>query len=179
MTAMVETLPLIIAGPILRRCTQQQFTVWLMFSREPEAIHLSLNTDDATLYDQTLSGDAVKTVQVGERAFITLLHLNFDEKLPQDQLIQYQLTFTDAGKQYSLGELIPDLLYAERKHPDFVIKSHLTKVIHGSCRKPHSGCDDALGQLDNLIQENLDDVVDRPDTMQWRYIQLYNIQSVV
>jgi len=173
MTAMVETLPLIIAGPILRRCTQQQFTVWLMFSREPEAIHLSLNTDDATLYDQTLSGDAVKTVQVGVRAFITLLHLSFDEKLPQDQLIQYQLTFTDAGKQYSLGELIPDLLYAERQHPDFVIKSHLTKVIHGSCRKPHSGCDDALGQLDNLIQENLDDVIDRPDTMIMSGDQIY------
>ena len=171
---MPTALPLILAGPILRHCTPKVFTVWLALSKLPDTIRLTLTTDSGeVLFDQPLTDEQYKSVRLGKKAYIVLLSITPEEVLPQETFIDYQLNFELDGKSHTLTELPLEILYPNQKRPSFILRSQLKKVIHGSCRKPHSRSADALVQLDTQIANHLNDVNERPDLIIMSGDQVY------
>lgn len=171
---MPKALPLILAGPILRHCTPREFTVWLALSKLPDTIRLTLSTDSGgVLFDKPLTDAQYKSVRLGKKAYIVLLNITPEETLPQDTFLDYQLSFELDGKSHTLTELSPEILYPDQERPGFILRSQLKKVIHGSCRKPHSHSADALAQLDNQIANSLNDTDERPDLLIMSGDQIY------
>lgn len=171
---MPKALPLILAGPVLRKCTKDCFTVWLALSQRPESIKLTLSAEsDGVLFDQILTEAQYQSVRIGKKAFIVLLSINPDTPFPQDTFLDYQIGFEVDGQSKTLTELLPELCYDKQERPGFYLRSHLKKVIHGSCRKPHSESKDALAELDQQIAKHLLDEQERPDLIIMSGDQIY------
>ena len=171
---MPKPLPLILAGPILRNCTQDTFTVWLALSQLPESIQLTLEAESGgVVFNQPLTDEQYQSVRLGKKAYIVLLSITPEESFPQDTFFEYQLSFEVDGQSKTLTELMPNLTYTDQTRPGFYLRSHLKKVIHGSCRKPHSESDDALVQLDQQIAHHLKDEQERPDLIIMSGDQIY------
>jgi len=176
LSSLPEDVPLILAGPILRRLTPRCLTLWLA-TREPIALHLSLFRlgHDSPFFSAPLIGDALRQVQLGARAYIQFINLHLAHALPVDQVIEYDLQIrTDGGEdEASLGQLLPHLRYPETRRPSFVVKSRLDNLLHGSCRKPHAACPDALLRVDEVVQRTLNDARARPALLMLTGDQIY------
>jgi hypothetical protein len=57
--------------------------------------------------------------------------------------------------------------------PDFVIKDRVDRLIHGSCRRPHSSAADGLVRADELLLETRGDSEKRPALMLMTGDQIY------
>ena len=142
---MMQPLPVVVAGPIVRRVTADKCYVWLVSSVSDD-ISLSLH-----LADGALSGASdCQSVQVGERAFVHLLSFNSENSFPENRRIQYNLHFTNSDYQQCWHSSLQQLLYSNCTSLHFHYTSSPTTILHGSCRKPHFHDDDALAQVDTL-----------------------------
>ena len=81
-------LPLVLAGPVLRRLEPQRLAIWLVATQplQPEFI---LPASEATVDCQV--------VPVGQHAFIHLLDIHFDNALPRNQQLDYDLLINGQG----------------------------------------------------------------------------------
>lgn len=160
--------PLVIAGPILRHTTRQSFTVWLVTSESvsPDLI--------VHMQEQVCEGDTSREqIQIGERAFINLVTFTPQQPLSTEQLITYDLKFTDAEQQASWQDTLSTLLYAGQRTLNFWVPNTLSNVLHGSCRKPHHHADDSLLRVDELIAQEMAGGQKRPDMMIMTGDQIY------
>ena len=148
--------------------------MWLALSQLPESIQLTLEAESGNVvFDQPLTDKQYQSVRLGNKAYIVLLSITPEEALPQDSFFEYQISFNVDGQSKTLTELLPGLTYDGQARPGFILRSHLKKVIHGSCRKPHSPSEDALVQLDNQIAKHLHDKQERPDLIIMSGDQIY------
>ena len=148
--------------------------MWLALSQLPESIQLTLEAESGNVvFDQPLTDKQYQSVRLGNKAYIVLLSITPEEALPQDCFFEYQISFNVDGQSKTLTELLPSLTYDGQARPGFILRSHLKKVIHGSCRKPHSPSEDALVQLDNQIAKHLHDKQERPDLIIMSGDQIY------
>lgn len=142
-----DTLPAVIAGPLLRRLEPQRLVLWLMGTRElvlTLTLHIAGQTRSIVL-DQ----GQCQTVAVGHDAVIHLIDVPLDDALPQDEVIGYDLLIDSLG----IAEWAPHLLYADAQYPSFVLHSRIHQLVHGSCRKPHHHADEGLLCVDRLLAE--------------------------
>ena len=142
-----DTLPALLAGPLLRRLEPQRLVLWLMGSRElvlTLTLHIAGQTRSIVL-DQ----GQCQTVAVGRDAVIHLIDVPLDDALPQDEVIGYDLLIDSLG----IAEWAPHLLYADAQYPSFVLHSRIHQLVHGSCRKPHHHADEGLLCVDRLLAE--------------------------
>ncbi|MBY4675321.1 alkaline phosphatase D family protein [Marinobacterium arenosum] len=146
------TLPDILAGPIVRRLSQQQLALWLVGSR-PLTIRAELyRPGDAEPFQSTpLEPANTELIAVGERAYIHLIRLPFDQPLDAGCLFEYDLRLDTAEGERGLADLQPWLLYDGQQRPSLMLKSRLDRLLHGSCRKPHYPGEDALLQADRQL----------------------------
>lgn len=142
-----DSLPAVLAGPLLRRLEPQRLVMWLVGSR-PLTLTLRLPGHDYLLNEQQC-----QVVAVGRNAFIHLIDLPLDDALPCDVAIAYDLLIDG---QQGIAEWAPHLLYADRSLPDFVLRSTIEQLLHGSCRKPHHAADEGLLCADRLLAANPD-----------------------
>lgn len=167
----ITELPLVLAGPILRRTEAKQVTVWLVL-KEARSLNLSI-------YETTNRGASIgKLVFQGQRETIALgKHLHIvaitarpctDVLLQAGTIYAYNIYQANGDRASLLDELQSynqSLSYFAHHLPTFVLPpqdlNHL-KIIHGSCRKPHGGGRDTLQTLDNLIKYGADSPNDRP-----------------
>lgn len=165
-----SSLPLALAGPILRRMTTQRLTIWLA-TREPVALTLTLLPINAK--PVTVSSTAIEqhshTLRAGEHLFFHLLDIPLDRPLPQGVWIQYdlQLTSLDSKSQpqgQALGwqDWADQLNYPQQNGPGFVIAPNIRHILHGSCRKPHFDSADGLVTADADLAQQVS---------QWRDIE--------
>nr|WP_086940013.1 alkaline phosphatase D family protein [Thaumasiovibrio occultus] len=149
------TLPLIIAGPILRRVTQHEFSLWLA-TTAPISGELLLQTvqhqldHQQTAHQHRLSlVDVAEQIQIGERAWVVLIHAQCE--LPLDT----ELTYDVVLPQGLLSALVP----TAHNQAGFVFRvaSRVHYLLHGSCRALHDPCDDALATIGN-------DIADKPSS---------------
>ncbi|AZL67915.1 alkaline phosphatase D family protein [Pseudomonas oryziphila] len=133
-------LPLVLAGPVLRRLEPQRLAIWLVGSQPllPEFV-LGYPGITPSLHCTTLA--------VGARAFVHLLDIHFDRPLPCDIALEYDLLINGQG----ISDWAPHLLYPGATRPDFVLRERLDQVLHGSCRKPHHPAADGLLCADRLL----------------------------
>ena len=140
-------LPPVLVGPLLRRLEPTRLVLWLVGSR---ALPLTLRLQGV---DISLDAGQRTVIPVGTHAFIHLIDVPLDAALPCDTLIEYDLLITDAdGTQSGILEWAPHLLYGEAQCPNFVLRSRIDQLLHGSCRKPHHSAADGLLCVDRLLE---------------------------
>ncbi len=131
-------LPLVLAGPVLRRLEPQRLAIWLVGSQPLQP---------ALVIDGTATVEC-QVVPIGRHAYIHLLDVHFAQPLPSNVELDYDLLIDDLG----IAEWAPHLLYPGRQRPSLVLRDRLDHLLHGSCRKPHHPAADGLLCADRLLQ---------------------------
>ncbi|RJG51327.1 alkaline phosphatase D family protein [Motilimonas pumila] len=173
------SLPLVLAGPILRRITSQRLTIWLATT---EPVEVALNLQPVGAEPSTIDNAAMMKnshqLRAGEHLFFYLLDIPLASTLPTQVWINYDLQLTpknqvttsqgsssEAKSSQGWQDWAGQLNYPEQNSPGFVIAPNVSHMLHGSCRKPHfdSGdglviADDALTQLIHQWQAQPSDI---------------------
>ena len=161
---MVER-PDIIAGPILRRVTENRVCVWLASSK-PLNLKLSIHNTESECIGYS---DNHPSQQLGKYLWLSLFEAwpTQDQVFPKDELLYYQLCNADTNEPIDLQAVSLD----GHDSPSFFIPSQLTVMAHGSCRKPHGEAlndkgkelhIDALSLLSGQLDKNSKDLSLRP-----------------
>ncbi|MEZ5581837.1 MAG: alkaline phosphatase family protein [Candidatus Competibacteraceae bacterium] len=164
-------LPLIIAGPIIRRLTTEHMVLWLVAS-QPLRATFELYQSDTRIGEQPVN-EQDHCVRIGERAFIHLIDYHPDQALPTDCRLEYDLCVATEQGEQRLKDLLPQLLYDGETRPSLVLKTRLDNLLHGSCRKPHHPGADALARVDDVLAETVTDLPNRPAVLIMSGDQIY------
>ncbi|PTQ00401.1 hypothetical protein [Vibrio sp. ZF 223] len=172
-----SSLPLLLAGPILRKTTATEVVIWLATS-SPLIGRAELYVNETDLVEEigqsnveqdqpfyTSSLEEHDSIQVGTHAWVTLIRLQ--GQFPTNTLLEYDI-HTDSG---SLKELAPHLVYNGKSHVEFKISTSADYILHGSCRNPHHPSKDSLVAADNKVAEQT--VAERPDMLMMSGDQIY------
>ncbi|MFY0678597.1 MAG: alkaline phosphatase family protein [Neptuniibacter sp.] len=166
-----DSLPFIIAGPILRRVLPDQMVIWLVTSA-PLYAELSIYEGQENLI-QADCADYLETVQVGTHAYVNLINFRPGQNLPVDTWLNYELSCNVDGQKQNLQQLLPHLIYSGEERPGFVIKTQIDQILHGSCRKPHHAGPDALLQVDKVLADSCNKAQSRPALLMMTGDQIY------
>src|SRR5690242_9802567 len=190
-----KSLPLILAGPMLRRVEPRSVTVWVAL-REARRVMLRVYTRGAAgvLIERMAGGR--RTVRLGDHLHMVAVTARAgEEPLAPGQLYAYDLFFADAASSGDAAEDAPHLatpgvLLADpagaadvarlvnpgQALPGFVLPAETlrgVRVFHGSCRKPHGVGHDALAALDAALAEAAGDAARRPQQLYLTGDQIY------
>ncbi|PFG56085.1 PhoD-like phosphatase [Vibrio sp. ES.051] len=161
-------LPLIIAGPILRKVTATEINIWLVTTERLEGM-VQITDENADILYQSSLNEQPEQFQIGRNAWVNLLTLK--GKFPTHQPLRYQIT-TQHG---SLADLLPHLIYEQDDNPNqgvtFFISEKADYVLHGSCRNPHHFSKDSLVTADDKIASQA--IEDRADMLIMSGDQIY------
>ena len=159
----MDSLPPILAGPILRRLTKERMVLWLATSR-PLDITLCIyhHQQKTCLFQGSVADFSPAPIRIGEHAYIYLIDYQPADPLPVEELLEYEFLVSENGRELSLNELLPHLVYGEQERPLFVVKPKIDHLLHGSCRKPHYPSDDAILRIDDELVDTVVQVQERP-----------------
>lgn len=157
-TPLNEALPLVLAGPMLRRVEAQRIVLWLATSQPVRArIELELGDGPALRLEPAPGSPACRVLTAGEHLHYVLLDLALDAALPAGRWIAYRLALAardDASPRWLDAQTwAPDICYPGRESPGFVFAPQVAALLHGSCRKPHHDGGDGLARADALLAE--------------------------
>lgn len=158
-----QSLPPVLVGPLLRRLEPTRLVLWLVGSR---ALSLTLRLQGVG--DIRLDAGRCTIIPVGTHAFIHLIDVPLDTALPCDTVIEYDLLIDDAG----IADWAPHLLYGDARCPNFVLRSRIDQLLHGSCRKPHHPAADGLLCVDRLLATD-HEATERPALLMMSGDQVY------
>jgi len=128
------SLPLILAGPIVRKSTATEVNLWITTSKPLEG-RTTIEFAEQQLYFPITAEQCIK---VGEHAWVYLLHC-------QAEFSVNQPIYYDINTQYgALSELLADTLYGNETQFSLIIKDKADYLLHGSCRNPHYPSKDSL-----------------------------------
>ncbi|WP_246218916.1 hypothetical protein [Pseudomonas izuensis] len=159
-----RVLPPVLAGPLLRRLEPTCLVLWLVGSRPLE---LTLRLQG--MGDIRLDTGQCTVIAVGDHAFVHLIDVALDTALPCDELIEYDLLIADGT---GIADWAPHLLYGDARMPNFVLRSRIDQLLHGSCRKPHHPAADGLLCVDALLAQE-HEPCDRPALLMMSGDQVY------
>jgi hypothetical protein len=193
-----SSLPLILAGPVLRRTEPYTVAVWLAL-KTPQLVTLRI-------YERDVGGKLVQqlegtrhTVRLGDHLHIvtvTARATNEHERLAWGELYHYNLFFQPDGVPESHGpetpihldtpgvltndtasaDLLHRLVYPGYPLPSFVLPPedlNQLKILHGSCRKPHGVGKDMLSVADAILEDTAKDPARRPQQLFMTGDQIY------
>ncbi len=172
-----SSLPLLLAGPILRKTTATEVVLWLATS-SPLTGRAELYVNETDLVGEighsnveqdqpfyTSSLEEHDSIQIGTHAWVTLIRLQGE--FPTNTPLEYDI-HTESG---SLKELAPHLVYNGKSRVEFKISTSADYILHGSCRNPHHPSKDSLVAADNKIADQ--SIVERPDMLMMSGDQIY------
>ncbi|BAU09900.1 hypothetical protein LEP3755_03760 [Leptolyngbya sp. NIES-3755] len=176
-------LPLVLAGPILRRTEPESVTVWVAL-QQACTVQLRIYSTRETAIDQCVMEGTRSTIAIGKFLHIVAVTARSTETiLNNDQLYAYDLQFTTSEQSYDFetaltSERFPEiaLSYFAHQKPTFVLppdRIEDLKFVHGSCRKPHGHGIDALPILDHLLEKTAASLRDRPQQLFLTGDQIY------
>jgi hypothetical protein len=192
----IDTLPLIVAGPLVRQVKPDSVTIWVAL-KESRTVTLRIYST-ASLSAQKFIGTA-STVQLGDRLHVVAVTAaapagNAD--LAWGELYAYNLFFNAPSPS---GEHLPEtaanlntagilvatptsasdmelLRFPGQTLPTFVLPpTNLNEllIVHASCRKPHGERFDALEALDAMLESSAGDPKTRPHQLYLTGDQIY------
>lgn len=194
----LDSLPLVLAGPILRQVTPNAVTVWFALQK-PANVSLRVFESDTpslplmTSEDPPSSGTA-STTPIGKNLHIVAVTVRSDTPLVPGKTYCYDVTLsTNDGATQTLAQAISapgttppvkPFAYAQFGWPSFVLPPNdlnSLRFVHGSCRKPHGGTlkattnptPDQLSTLDGLIATDAADPMKRPHQLLLTGDQIY------
>ncbi|GAB1545262.1 hypothetical protein NUACC21_79380 [Scytonema sp. NUACC21] len=157
----LNKLPLVLAGPILRRTDSHSVTVWLAL-KESRTVTLKI----FDICNKLLFTGSQTTIRVGINLHIVAVTAKTSSNvLIYGENYLYDLDFGNEATLNQPGILtldgsIKDIIYPQYELPSFaLVPNNLNnlRIIHGSCRKPHGESLDALATLDKIIREALEE----------------------
>ena len=157
-------LPAVLAGPMLRRLEPARVVLWLVGSRP-----LSLTLRVQGMEDILLDDGKCTVIAVGRHAFVHLIDVQLDTALPFDTMIEYDLLIDGTT---GIAEWAPHLVYGSAACPNFVLRSRIDQLLHGSCRKPHYPTVDGLLCVDGLLG-SITEAAERPALLMMSGDQVY------
>ncbi|GEA13501.1 alkaline phosphatase family protein [Alteromonas sp. KUL49] len=163
-----SSLPAVIAGPIVRHVSATSCHLWLVTSKVVD-VDVLLAQNGIKLETRSSS----EYVSVGEFAHIYLLSVTPTQAFTPNEPISYDIQFADDGFQEDWQKYLPRLLYKGEPSLSFRWVPSPTKILHGSCRKPHHKGGDALAQVDNVFAEANATGNDKPDILFMTGDQIY------
>lgn len=153
-----EALPLVLAGPMLRRVEARRIVLWLATSMPVRArIDVDLGDAQPLRLEPTPGTPTCRVLTAGTHLHYLLLDLALDTELPAGRWIGYRLALAardEAAPQWvEAANWAPELCYPGRATPGFVFAPQVASLLHGSCRKPHYHGGDGLVRADALLAE--------------------------
>ena len=193
-----SSLPLIIAGPILRRTEATSVTVWMAL-RQPQVVTLKVLETEGEQLGRLIWETSGKTLQLGQSLHVITLtaccgamtadSLESSQPLQPGTLYAYDLSFAVANgahttdSELELAEALccdvwPDISvsYFEHQRPTFSLppaELSQLQIFHGSCRKVHDRGHDALPMLDLAIAHHASEPNQRPHQLFLTGDQIY------
>ena len=175
----IASLPLILAGPILRHTESESVTVWLAL-KEPCSIALEVyaTNTDASAIGKTLLRGQRHTIELGKHLHlvaVTAIAIA-DTLLQPDRLYAYDLLCDRHSILNKIDNYNCGLSYFAHGLPTFTLPAEnldRLKIVTGSCRKPHGGGRDTLYFLDYLIQDSASIPSERPQQLFLSGDQIY------
>ncbi|WP_123410199.1 alkaline phosphatase D family protein [Pseudomonas frederiksbergensis] len=158
-----QSLPPVLVGPLLRRLEPTRLVLWLVGTRP-----LSLTLRLQGMKDISLDASTCSVIPVGAHAFVHLIDVSLETALPWDTLIEYDVLIDGSG----IADWAPHLLYGDAHCPNFVLRSRIDQVLHGSCRKPHYPAADGLLCVDRLLA-TAHEALERPALLMMSGDQVY------
>lgn len=180
----IEDLPLILAGPILRRTEPDVVTVWLALKNScPVTLRIySTEAGKGAEIDRLLLEGRQTTIQLGQHLHLVAVTAKpiEDVRLEPGQIYAYNLLLEESQENLVTAlknqDLNATISYFPHQLPTFSLPpedlDHL-RIVHGSCRKPHGGELDLLPCLDFLIQESTHLPDERPHQLFLTGDQIY------
>ena len=166
-------IPILIAGPILRRVEPKLVSVWVALKVEASVkIDVYEGSQFASKLPNTpLASGAFEALKIGENLYIAVAMAKPEQLLSQEKHYAYNITLkTKEGTTHDLkklgllenrtinGNLNLPLGYSPDRLPSFVLpadKIEKLKIIHGSCRNNDNKYEDALAYLDEILEESI------------------------
>ncbi len=165
-------LPLVLAGPLLRRIEERRLVLWLATSQVAR-LRLELRSGEDWSLSHALEpgSPACRHLAAGRRLHYLLVDVRLTASLPVGRWIDYRLALAplatvDNQAHRGLQAVIADygwedwqdfsrwatdLCYPGRTSPGFVFLPQVATLLHGSCRKPHYPSGDGLAAADDLL----------------------------
>ena len=170
-------MPIIIAGPILRRVEKNSVTVWFASKKALSDVILEVINPKNKI---VLSSHQEKTVALGKNLHVLAVTATLGKGLKMKETYLYNITFGEKNLSSkgivaaSNEDFRAFYCYGDHVLPSFVLPEDITKlkIIHGSCRKPHGGKIDALSGLDRILEASVNDV-SRPQLQIFTGDQIY------
>lgn len=174
-------LPVIMAGPILRRVEKQAAFVWLATSQRLQLkleIFASVVVDNAIpVQGAKLSADGagMREVMLGDKLFVYLLEAKPVDLagFPEEEILFYKISSEISPPDLNANLDLLNLPLQGWPLPSFIISHQLKTILHASCRKPHGEGQDALPVALDHLQENATDLEKRPTTLFLTGDQIY------
>lgn len=170
-------LPILLAGPILRRVDQEQIYIWMALS-QPYLIEATLykihgNEEENFSYEKMTVDTETSEVVLGKRFYGYLVKVTpKDRFFPKDILLGYNLILTNSFEQRDLKSfhlLSKDnpnsIIYGSLRYPTFFIPQENKEILFGSCRKMHGKGKDALACGDKKVKESSTMLDKRPSAL--------------
>ena len=186
-------LPLVLAGPVLRRVDAQRVSVWLALSK-PGSVRLTVfrgratSTGDGTSDMPEVGSETRETRQCGTNLHVVVVDAEV-AGMPPLTRHSYDVVVSAGGetkglKAQKLLEDGPDtqkpkrlmLGHGKDKLPGFVSQAadvDDVRLVHTSCRKSNGPGPDALAWLDERIEEGLSDTGEAPQQLFLTGDQIY------
>ena len=158
----IGELPLVLAGPVVRRVERSSATVWLAL-RRPARVTLKVFADDPQ--QPSMTGER-HTVALGEHLHLVAVTATGDQPLEYGRRYNYDvaLRVEDSDEQAVRGLFEPGVIAVDEAtarasllydggpaHPGFLVppeRGEDLRIVHGSCRWPTRGGADTLTGLD-------------------------------
>jgi len=175
-----STLPLILAGPIVRRATTDRVWFWFACSQPVTSCTPSVMAYDrnGSANNEIAVGGDLRVVRLGENIWIVLVSaVPKSGKFPTDTVLGYELNIATAVngqiKTTTLANQGLKITYPPFTRPTFVVGKENRRLVHGSCRRPGAHGNDAFGVYDELLAKNVSAPLQRPASLFLTGDQIY------
>jgi len=196
-----DTLPFILAGPLLRRTEPASVTVWLALKGSSQVTLRIYHKDAENKLVPQFEG-VRHTIRLGDHLHlvaVTARAMHEEERLLWGKRYYYDLFFLPENQPVlantpdsenimhlstpgiyvtnpALADPIHSLIYPGHPLPGFVLPPedlNQFRIIHGSCRKLHGSGQDMLSAVDTLLERSLHDASDYPHQLFLTGDQIY------
>jgi len=195
---MTEPLPLLLAGPIVRRAGSDEVCFWIAVSKEIEdgQVNIVPYDDKCEILGRLVDSKSTfpvttsfQQVRLGKNIWMILFKVqphsdnaaqHLPREFPKDVILAYDIKITtkNGGETNAISKLVPNLGYGPDdtdlyRLPSFVIGEKNRKIIHGSCRRPGADVEDVFISLDLELDSNALNRLERPASLILTGDQIY------
>ncbi len=148
----LSSLPLLLAGPIVRRTEPGQVSVWFVL-KENRSVVLQIHKTNNVQEEPIMSGTLASGVGIGEHVFVYCVTAR-GGSLSRGVNYYYDIDFGEGDSLVNFVLNGLDLTYDGSLRPSFTLPPDNldnVRLIHGSCRKPHGEGYDAMEGVHEML----------------------------